>query len=499
MAAKAVPGATLRLRRRLALVIGIGDYENVSKLKSSQNDAKELSFLLQRIGFIIDQPQLDKKLAQMKHILVDFENSIQSNDIVLFYFAGHGTQWKDQNYLMLKDFSAVNTADSKAAAEFLKMNAINAHDILNALSARKPYAIIFLLDCCKNYSLKDLNLDKRALNGSDSKLVGLTGMHKTGSLIAFACAPVVSIIPINAQWSQNGVTVAGGHGRGDDTNQLNRPWGLFVDDDGTMFITDWYNERIIQWKMGDKNGQVVAGGHSQGNLLNQLYEPTDVLIDRQTDSLIICNKENRRVIRWPCRSGTTQGEILCDNIKCWGLVMDDQRYLYISDEEKHEVRRYRIGDKNGTVVVGGHGEGDKLNQLCGPSYIFVDRKQAVYVSDNWNHRVMKWNKGAKEGIVVAGGQGEGNALTQLSYPKGLFVDTWGTIYVVDAGNDRVMRWPKGAKEGTVLVGGNGKGQEANQLSAPMGLSLDRHGNLYVVDQQNHRVQQFSIKQTHCDA
>ncbi|CAF4920991.1 unnamed protein product, partial [Rotaria sp. Silwood1] len=189
MAAKAVPGATLRLRRRLALVIGIGDYENVSKLKSSQNDAKELSFLLQRIGFIIDQPQLDKKLAQMKHILVDFENSIQSNDIVLFYFAGHGTQWKDQNYLMLKDFSAVNTADSKAAAEFLKMNAINAHDILNALSARKPYAIIFLLDCCKNYSLKNLNLDKRALNGSDSKLVGLTGMHKTGSLIAFACAP----------------------------------------------------------------------------------------------------------------------------------------------------------------------------------------------------------------------------------------------------------------------------------------------------------------------
>ncbi|CAF1369739.1 unnamed protein product [Rotaria sp. Silwood1] len=451
MTAKAVPGATLRLRRRLALVIGIGDYENVSKLKSSQNDAKELSFLLQRIGFIIDQPQLDKKLAQMKQILVDFENSIQSNDVVLFYFAGHGMQWEDQNYLMLKDFSDVNTADSKAAAEFLKMNAINAHDILNALSARKPYAIIFLLDCCKNYSLKNLNLDKRALNGSDSKLVGLTGMHKTGSLIAFACAPgkladdspeeqnslfmkhllkhiatpneniveilrdvvhevmkdsnskqipfmsvqlshkniymceqapVVSIIPINAQWSQNGVTVAGGHGRGDDTNQLNRPWGLFVDDDGTMFITDWYNERIIQWKMGDKNGQVVAGGHSQ---------------------------------------------------------------------------------------------------------------------DNWNHRVMKWNKGAKEGIVVAGGQGEGNALTQLSYPKGLFVDTWGTIYVVDAGNDRVMRWPKGAKEGTVLVGGNGKGQEANQLSAPMGLSLDRHGNLYVVDQQNHRVQQFSIKQTHCDA
>ncbi|CAF4248915.1 unnamed protein product, partial [Rotaria sordida] len=175
--------------------------------------------------------------------------------------------------------------------------------------------------------------------------------------------------------------------------------------------------------MGDMNGQVVAGGNGRGNRLDQLNEPTDVLIDKETHSLIICDQNNRRVVRWSRRSGTTQGEILIDNIACRGLSMDDQRYLYISDVEKDEVRRYQIGDGNRTLVAGGNGKGAGLNQLNWPAYRFVDQQQTVYVSDWDNHRVMKWNKSPKEGIVVAGGQGQGNALTQLSYPQGLFVDT----------------------------------------------------------------------------
>jgi surface antigen len=87
--------------------------------------------------------------------------------------------------------------------------------------------------------------------------------------------------------------------------------------------------------------------------------------------------------------------------------MDDQRYLYISDGIQHEVRRYQIGDTNGSLVAGGNGRGAGLSQLDTPTYIFVDRKQTIYISDKHNCRVMEWKKGAKEGIVVAGGQGEG--------------------------------------------------------------------------------------------
>ncbi|CAM4986752.1 unnamed protein product, partial [Rotaria socialis] len=85
-------------------------------------------------------------------------------------------------------------------------------------------------------------------------------------------------IPADAKWSQNGVTVSGRNGKGGATNQLNYPYGLFVDDDQTAVIADYWNNRIIQWKNGDTtNGQVVAGGNGQGNELNQFQWPTDVL------------------------------------------------------------------------------------------------------------------------------------------------------------------------------------------------------------------------------
>jgi sugar lactone lactonase YvrE len=265
-----------------------------------------------------------------------------------------------------------------------------------------------------------------------------------------------------------------------------------VDDDDTVFIADWGNHRIVAWKKGDNEGHVVAGGQGQGNGLHQLNRPTDVLIDKETNSLIICGYGNKRVVRWPLNNGT-RGEVLIDNICCWGLAMDKQGCLYVSDYHKQEVRRYTRGDTKGIVVAGGNGEGDQLNQLNEPRYIFVDEEQSLYVSDWENHRVMKWLKEAKEGIVVAGGEGEGKELTQLDRPIGVWVDEMGTVYVAEGGNNRVTRWPKGGTKGVVVVGGNGEGNATNQFNYPEGLSFDRRGNMYVADCHNHRVQQFKLE------
>lgn len=292
---------------------------------------------------------------------------------------------------------------------------------------------------------------------------------------------------------KNGKTVAGGNGQGNAPNQLNNPEGLFVDDDQTMLIVDSGNARVIQWKMNNNMVNVVAGGHGVGVALNQLNRPTDVVIDKQRNSIIVGDWGNQRIVRWSRRSGTNEGEILLDNIQCGGLALDHQRYLYVSDTGKDEVRRYRIGDKNGTLVAGGYGKGSGLNQLNWPTYIFVDQQQAVYVADSSNNRVMKWNKHASEGSVVAGGQGRGYGMNQLSYPQGLFVDTSDNIYVADRGNRRVMRWPKGSREGTVILGRHRDRNEANQFSQPRGLFFDQYGNVYAVDSDKHRVQGFSIE------
>ncbi|CAF2248128.1 unnamed protein product [Rotaria magnacalcarata] len=263
----------------------------------------------------------------------------------------------------------------------------------------------------------------------------------------------------SARWKQSGFTVTGGNGQGDGINQLSNPLGCYVDDDQTVYVGDQYNHRIVECKSGKTSSQVVADGNAHGREARKLSYPYDVIVDKERDSLIISDNSNQRVVRWSRRNGTN-GETIISNIDCRGLTMDENPSLYVVDYRKAEVRRYRRGESQGTVVAGGNGSGNRLDQLC---------------------------------IVVAGGKGAGNSLTQLSSPQGVLVDQLGTVYVADGGNDRIMRWPNGATQGSVIVGENGRGGQSNQLYWPFGLSFDRHGNLYVVDYGNHRVQKFDIE------
>jgi sugar lactone lactonase YvrE len=252
------------------------------------------------------------------------------------------------------------------------------------------------------------------------------------------------------------------------------------------------NNRIVEWKSNATKGEVAAGGNGKGNQNNQLDRPGDLIIEKETNSLIISDLENRRIVRWP-RQSDSIGQVVIKDIDCDGITMDKNGFLYISDPKKHEVRRWKIGDKSGTIVAGGNGPGNDLNQLNYPTCVFVDQDFSLYVSDCLNNRIVKWVKDAKEGIVVAGGNDQGYSLSQLHCPQGVIVDQLGQIYVADWGNHRVMRWCEGVQEGTVIVGGNEPGEQPNQLNCPIGISFDVQGNLYVADFENNRIQKFEIE------
>ncbi|CAF1332260.1 unnamed protein product [Adineta steineri] len=293
------------------------------------------------------------------------------------------------------------------------------------------------------------------------------------------------------KWKQNAITVAAGNGHGQQLNQFNHPFGIFIDKNKNIFIADCWNHRVVEWKRNAKEGQIIAGGNGEGNRTDQLSNPTDVIVDQQNHSITIADRWNRRVIQW----FNQKQQILIHNIDCFGLAMDKYEFLYVSDSKKNEVRRWKMSEYNkGIIVAGGNGKGYKLNQLNSPTFIFVDEEQSVYVSDQFNHRVMKWRKDAKEGTIVAGGNGEGEKLNQLSSPAGVIVDDLGHLYVADWANHRVIRWREGKKEedGEIVVGGNGEGSQSNQLNGPRGLSFDDRGNLYVADLWNHRIQKFEI-------
>jgi sugar lactone lactonase YvrE len=293
-------------------------------------------------------------------------------------------------------------------------------------------------------------------------------------------------IPLDAKWNMDRITVAGGNRQGNKFNQFNGPAGLYVDDDETIYVADCNNHRVMQWKYGAKRGTIAAGGRMKGDGTHQLNRPYDVILDKKNDSLIISDNGNSRVVRWSRRNHTTSGEVLVSNVSCTGLTMDENGLLYVADQDKHEVRRYEIGDTKGTLVAGGNGKGSRLDQLHEPWYIFLDQDHSLYISDWGNHRVMKWRRGATQGIVVAGGNGLGNSFEHLHSPDGVVVDQLGTVYVADSRNDRVMSWQREATHGKVIIG-------RHRISCPVGLSFDRHSNLYIVDWGNHRVQRFSLK------
>ena len=292
----------------------------------------------------------------------------------------------------------------------------------------------------------------------------------------------------NTRWSWNGVTVAGDEVKGDGLDRLHSPYGLAVDDDGTLYISDTENHRIVAWKAGATHGDVVAGGNGQGNGLNQLNQPKAVLVDRIHDSLIVSDRGNRRVMRWSLRDNTQDGEVLISNIVSVGLAIDDEGSLYVSDFEKHEVRRYRGEDREGVVVAGGNGRGYASNQLNCPRHLFVDHELSLYISDRDNHRVVKWTRGAKLGLTVAGGRGQGDVPGHLNSPGGLFVDSGGAIYVVDQLHGCIIRWLSALGVAQVVLDTRAQAEQKK----PKNLIFDKAGNMYLSAYSTHRIQRHAI-------
>jgi uncharacterized caspase-like protein len=78
----------------------------------------------------------------------------------------------------------------KISGPELSLRAINAQDILKRIVKRNPFVVIFFLDCCRTYYLRNTDLKTRDDGDVHNQSHGLRPMLAgVGSLIAFACAP----------------------------------------------------------------------------------------------------------------------------------------------------------------------------------------------------------------------------------------------------------------------------------------------------------------------
>ena len=100
-------------------------------------------------------------------------------------------------------------------------------------------------------------------------------------------------IPISLKWKQGAITIAGRNDQGQELNQLNNPWSIYIDNEKTIYIADHSDDRIIAWKKGATCGEIVAGENGHGGENYQLSYPTKVIIDEVNDNLIIADYGNK--------------------------------------------------------------------------------------------------------------------------------------------------------------------------------------------------------------
>jgi len=125
----------------------------------------------------------------------------------------------------------------------------------------------------------------------------LGGLFVTDEGMIYICDSGNDRVQRWAEGASEGVTVAGGNGHGDAANQLCNPAALFVGPDENLYIADCGNHRVVMWDKASSTGLTVAGGHATGSGTHQLRYPVDLACGAD-GGLYVLESGNHRVTKW---------------------------------------------------------------------------------------------------------------------------------------------------------------------------------------------------------
>jgi len=165
--------------KRYALVIGNSNYsKEIGNLKNPVNDATDIATELRRSDFEV-QLLTNATYIQIREAMRKFHeklaNGPKDQTVGLFYYAGHGVQFQDENYLVPVD------ADVKYEDDIVRMCFPVQRMVLANMERSNSRMNIVILDACRNnpFPATSRSLDQ-----------GLAEMKRArGSFIAYATAP----------------------------------------------------------------------------------------------------------------------------------------------------------------------------------------------------------------------------------------------------------------------------------------------------------------------
>jgi uncharacterized caspase-like protein len=166
-----------RADRRIALVVGNSNYQSVAPLSNPRNDAVLIAETLRKVGFVLigNRAQLDLDKASFDKAIQTFGNELTGADVALFYYAGHGVQIRNVNYLVPVSANPVKEAD-------VDFQMVDVTLILRQMEGSGTKLNLVVLDACRNNPFGG-----RGLRATESGLAQVRAPE--GTLLSYATQP----------------------------------------------------------------------------------------------------------------------------------------------------------------------------------------------------------------------------------------------------------------------------------------------------------------------
>jgi peptidoglycan hydrolase-like protein with peptidoglycan-binding domain len=172
---------TTGTQRRVALVIGNSAYQYAPHLPNPTNDAEAMAATLQKLGFEVTKG-IDLDRTETEMIIREFSKTLPGADVALLFYAGHGIQVGDHNYLVPIDAQLADETDLHFEATDL--------DLVLDVMGREPRVNLVFLDACRDNPFAQTLARSMGSTRSTSIGRGLAVVDATaGSFIAYATDP----------------------------------------------------------------------------------------------------------------------------------------------------------------------------------------------------------------------------------------------------------------------------------------------------------------------